>query len=508
MHYLVYIRYLWPNHLDWNYFFSCARYNEAIEPYEKCLSIGKDIGNDRVINNGLCNLGRVYQGLGHIEKAKEFFKEAVETPRPAQAHWCDTEDFRFNGHYLLGKIAVEEKNWAEAKMHFKAVIPSCEDLRKSIQDSPFKITFNDTQRKPFQYLQHVMLEEGKEMDALDVAERGRGRDFYDKVESEIPKPLDSVEGLVELIKGQGISVLFISTLEDVGKLCMWFISSDGSLLKQLSIPYSKCTQLLEKHCEELRNSQGRHEIEFRGTPDTMCPLMEKAFELVKRDLQQKCKVTSAPNQEMREEESAQKTARDNATNAGLSDSNRKQGIEDTQKPPTSSSQQNYLLSDLIERLSEVIVNPFVKEFENLVNDRTTNDFPRLLIIPQGKTFNIPFAALKLHGKPLCNYVTIIEAFSFNSFAYFTKESEAKARKCNPKNALIVGNPTHPKNLPQAEEEAKEISRFLDVNPLIGSQATKKAVLERLHSAQLMHFACHGLTEGNGLVLACNGGICR
>ena len=81
-----------------------------------------------------------------------------------------------------------------------------------------KITFNDTQRKPFQCLQHVMLEEGKKLEALVVAEKGRGRDFFDKIEGEFCTQLDFEEVLLDMIKSRSIAVLFISTLEEVGKL--------------------------------------------------------------------------------------------------------------------------------------------------------------------------------------------------------------------------------------------------------------------------------------------------
>ena len=139
-----------------------GKYKEAIKPYEECLRLGKEATNYRVINNGLCNLGRAYQGIGDVEEAKKYFMQAIETLRPSKAFWCDTEDFRFSGDYLLAKLVLlNENNSDEAAKQFIEVIKRCETLRKRIQDSPIKITFNDTQRKPYQYLQHILLESGK-----------------------------------------------------------------------------------------------------------------------------------------------------------------------------------------------------------------------------------------------------------------------------------------------------------------------------------------------------------
>ena len=464
-----------------------GRYDEAIEPCKKCLQIGREAKNDRVINNGLCNLGRAYQGLGDIEEAKRNFKEAIETPRPPKAYWCDTEDFRFSGDYLLAKLFLNEENLEEAKKQFEKTIKRCEMLRKRIQDSRAKIIFNETQRKPFQYLQHVLLEQDKKLEALVVAEKGRARDFCDKTEGEIRTQLDSEELLLKMIKRRSIAVLFISTLDEVGKLCLWFISSEGKLLKQWYIPYTKCDDMFTELCVALYRTQGRHEIEFRGTTEEECSLINKALELIKHD--------EPGNSD------ANSSLLDTTGTSFSTRISRAQASECTQEQL--SSEENYTLSDLIDTLSELILSPFREELEQLVSKRTTNDMPRLLIIPQGQTFNIPFAALKLNNNPLCNHVTIIEAFSFNSFAYSTTKSEKRATTSDLKKALIVGNPTHQKDLPRAEEEARSIAEFLDVTPLVKNKATKEAVMEQLPSAPLIHFACHGETGGKGLALACN-----
>ena len=525
-------------------------YDEAIEPYKKCLKIGVDAGDYRVINNGLCNLGRAYLGLGDIEKAKEYFTKAVNTPRPPEAYWCDTEEFRFSGDYLLAKLAVKERNWEEAKKHLIEVIKRCETLRKSIQDSPIKITFNDTQRKPVQYLQHVLLEEGKEMEALAVAEKGRGRDFFDKTEGEYCTQLDSVEVLLEMIKSQGIAVLFISALEEVGNLCLWFISSEGKLLKQRSIPIIKCNEIFTSLHGALYRTQGRHEIEFKGTMNKEYSIINEAIELVNHidstqnndnnseKLQNKNDLEKVPSiddnskkpennddnlkkPENNDENSEQCQKKyDNSENSQKSNKNlslvnetvkktkeqeascstnesRKPGSAlKTQQP---SSERNHSLSELIDQLSELILIPVQEELESLIGKRSNDEAERLLVIPQGTTFNIPFSALKLNAKRLCDQLTIIEAFSLHSFVHSTTESKENVKQRDLGTALIVGNPTN--DLPRAEEEAIRIAELFGVTPLLGKQATKKTVMEKLPNARLIHFACHGESEGKALVLA-------
>ena len=56
-------------------------------------------------------------------------------------------------------------------------------------------------------------------------------------------------------------------------------------------------------------------------------------------------------------------------------------------------------------------------------------------------------------------------------------------------------------LPFARKEAEMIGALLGVQPLLGCQATKQAVLEAMRSASLIHFAAHGNAERGEIVLA-------
>ena len=56
-------------------------------------------------------------------------------------------------------------------------------------------------------------------------------------------------------------------------------------------------------------------------------------------------------------------------------------------------------------------------------------------------------------------------------------------------------------LPGARMEAEMIGRLLGVEPLLGKDATKRAVLERMHSVSLIHFAAHGYEERGEIALS-------
>ena len=79
-------------------------------------------------------------------------------------------------------------------------------------------------------------------------------------------------------------------------------------------------------------------------------------------------------------------------------------------------------------------------------------------------------------------------------------------------ALIVGDPEvrdvsykgclgNLSRLPCAREEAEMIGTLIRAEPLLGKQATKEAVLQRIHSVILIHFAAHGDAERGEIALS-------
>ena len=56
-------------------------------------------------------------------------------------------------------------------------------------------------------------------------------------------------------------------------------------------------------------------------------------------------------------------------------------------------------------------------------------------------------------------------------------------------------------LPSARRDAESIGRLLGVQLLLGEHATKRDVLQRIHSVSLIHFAAHGDAERGEIALA-------
>ncbi|MBE9029157.1 CHAT domain-containing protein [filamentous cyanobacterium LEGE 11480] len=135
----------------------------------------------------------------------------------------------------------------------------------------------------------------------------------------------------------------------------------------------------------------------------------------------------------------------------------------------------------------------------IAQDLPRDSTQKVIFMPQGSLFYVPFAALEdAAGKVLLEKHTIAVAPSIQSLALTAK---LKQRDPGQGATLIVGNPTMPSldgltlaPLPGAEREAKAVGTMLNITPLIGAQATKAAVLQQITRAPIVHFATHGLLD--------------
>ncbi|KXJ14360.1 Tetratricopeptide repeat protein 28 [Exaiptasia diaphana] len=148
----------------------------------------------------------------------------------------------------------------------------------------------------------------------------------------------------------------------------------------------------------------------------------------------------------------------------------------------------------LEVLSRRLLSPVINQL--------THD--EVIIIPDGPLFTVPFAALQdpLTGKYLSETKLIRLAPSLTTLKILQESSDENyAKLCSFKSgALIIGNPTG--DLPGAEKEAVEIGNLLGVQPLIGKQATKEVILEKLkRDVSVIHFAAHGRDKNGQILLA-------
>ena len=162
-------------------------------------------------------------------------------------------------------------------------------------------------------------------------------------------------------------------------------------------------------------------------------------------------------------------------------------------------------NDTLRELYDVMIAPI----SHLIEDE------ELIIVPDGSSFLIPYAALvDQKSRYLSETLRIRLAPSLTSLRLLI---DCPEERHSTSGALLVGDPwietvrlksqkKKPRRytqLPGAEKEVKMIGQILNVEPLMGKNATKDQVLRKLHSVSLVHIAAHGSAERGEILLSPN-----
>ncbi|XP_022785466.1 uncharacterized protein LOC111325817 [Stylophora pistillata] len=139
-----------------------------------------------------------------------------------------------------------------------------------------------------------------------------------------------------------------------------------------------------------------------------------------------------------------------------------------------------------------------------IADRIQNR--EVVLVPEGSMAMVPFAALQDDsGKYLSDSCRVRIIPSLSTLKLILDSPENYHSQTG---ALIVGDPqvshvTPLWQLKAARQEAREIANLLEVEPLLGEQATKEEVLRRIPVVCLIHIAAHGDAERGEIACAPN-----
>jgi CHAT domain-containing protein len=146
-------------------------------------------------------------------------------------------------------------------------------------------------------------------------------------------------------------------------------------------------------------------------------------------------------------------------------------------------------------LSASLLNPF-----HDVLDR----HERVVIVPYGELHRLPFGALRWKGGWLAEHKALSHLPSASVIGALPPLRGTRQKGVTGGAVLAVGGPEKMayqtsdgevrelEALPGAQDEAQYVARTLGGTPLIGPDATKRAVLEELPTHSVFHFATHGI----------------
>ena len=128
--------------------------------------------------------------------------------------------------------------------------------------------------------------------------------------------------------------------------------------------------------------------------------------------------------------------------------------------------------------------------------------PEVIIVPDRRLYKVPFAALsEKEGAEYLSETHRIRVIPSLTTLKIIQDSPEDYHSNT--GALIIGNPKVDwlPPLPGARKEAEMVGRLVGVPPLVEEKATKQAVLERISSVSLIHFAAHGNAERGEIALS-------
>ncbi|MBG1271501.1 tetratricopeptide repeat protein [Nostoc sp. WHI] len=464
-----------------NIYISQGKYNEAIQDLSQALAIDKNASS---VAKTRVNLANIYYSLGDYNKATQYYKEvtefipsealgglgnvyfalgdtakAIDFHQQSLAKAKQNEDKEAEGNALnnVANALRQAGKLPEAEKHLRDAIAIWENLRLTLDDAN-KISIFEKQTRTYRLLQEVLIAQNKITEALEISERGRARAFIDLLNKRLsPNPTEqskvtalNIEQIKQIAKNENATLVQYSIITDEFKVNGKPQTQDSELYIWVIKPTG--------------------EITFNRSD--LKPLWQK------------------------ENTNLKKLVDKTRFSMGLRDI-KSRGLRNIKVSAAEGVKQG----DRLQRLHDFLIKPIADILSNNPNDR-------VIFIPQGELFLVPFPALQYdQDKYLIEKHTILTAPSIQVLD-FTSKQQRRVEKLNGK-SLIVGNPIMPKvelepgkppeqlnNLPWAEKESKDIAEILKTQALTGKEASKTAILQKISQARIIHFATHGLLDDN------------
>ncbi|WP_096665964.1 CHAT domain-containing protein [Dolichospermum compactum] len=429
--------------------YALGDYTKAIEYHTSRLAITREIKDRRGEGQSLANLGLAYTALGEYTKAIEYLTSSLAIAR-------EIKDIQGEGRSLnnLGLAFYESGNLPQAETTLYTGIEVWESIRGKLgNNDSYKVSIFEEQARTYRLLQKVLITQNKTHEALEISERGRARAFVELLTSRlsntntsqtsqpaVDKPTISL--LQKIAKQQNATLVQYSIIPDTFKI-------DGK----------EQTKESELYIWVIKPTG---EITFRKSD--LKPLWQK----------------------------------ENTTLAKLVDNSRESiGVTRRGGIVVSVDPNAAPVKGRFQRLHELLITPIA----DLLPKKDTE---RVVFIPQSQLFLVPFPALQDEkGKYLIEKHTILTAPSIQVLDLTHKRKNALKKSGVGREILVVGNPTMPKNpitneqespLPGAEREAVKIAELLKTQAMTGNKATKTAIVQKMPTARIIHFATHGFID--------------
>ena len=451
-------------------YFSLGEFAQARKCDEQALEISRETGNKKgemIINN---NLGSLNLSQYEFHKALECFERALGiSVQMGDLHGKSTSQCNIAMVYMVCKETPK------ALSYLHECIKSLEEMRGSIGESEhFKIGFSDKNVTSYQLMIIVLLKLGYEDKALSVLELTRGRSLAELMATQyFCQHLPDFDrnrwiDFANVIQWKSCTCLSLCLLH--AHFLFWILKAGRKIMFKEVV--SKMGQSIVSRDASAQSCidklVGQAVRMFTGVSGKQCEDRSLHF--------------------LYGPQAVEPQVAENLANLRLIEEDSDEENNEGREPASLKLLYNMLVSPVADRL----------------------EASEILIVPDRSLFKVPFAALMDESGEYLSEKYIIRFAPSLTTLKFIQDSPADYHSGT--GALIVGDPdvgtvrhqgrkVFISRLPFAKKEVEMIGQLLDVHPLIGKQANKEKVLQKIHSVGLIHIAAHGDAERGSIALS-------
>ncbi|MBD1910371.1 MULTISPECIES: CHAT domain-containing tetratricopeptide repeat protein [unclassified Leptolyngbya] len=430
----------------------------AQDYFERSLSLMRQMGDRRGEGIALGSLALAADIAGDNTKAIELYQQSIELSRGVGDRVREGQ-----GLSNLGIAQYEQGDLTDAANSLLDAVEIWESLRPGLNEAD-QVSLFETQMSAYRVLQQVLIDLKRYDDALEISERGRARTFVELVarrfSAQAAEQLDTAPPNLEEIRQiarQADATLVQYSLLVGDRIAIWVIQPDGTIsYRETSLA---AVDAEDASVQELVEDTRVAAAQGRGRAAT-APILDR---LVR---------------------GTREAVLENTDNSRA-----------TGPPPDASTSRRS--SRRLQRLHQLLIDP-------IVDLLPTDPEKRVIFIPQGSLFLVPFAALQDENLSyLIERHTLLTAPAIQVLGLTHTQQERLASQPAANPALVVGNPVMPTvgsppetlpPLPNAEAEAREISQLLHHSALVGAQATEGRVVQQMGQSRIIHLATHGFLD--------------
>jgi tetratricopeptide (TPR) repeat protein len=400
-------------------YMSLGQASKALEFRQQALAIQKEVGDRPGEAISLNNLGVIYGYLGQRSKALEFYQQALALLNETAAATGTNSFPSANKSLFLSNIGLSYLALGQYEKATKALFDSIEIkefLRIGLKDID-KVSIFETQADTYSQLQNVLITQNKVDTALEIAERSRARAFVELLARRFSTPSTkltinppSIEKIKQIAKEQNATLVEYSIIEDIFNIQ----SLEQFQESELFIWVIKPNGEVAFRKADLKPLWQQHNT-------TLVDLVSKSRRQLNRT------------------------------------SRRLQGVNRIgQAQPSPGTQQLHQL--LIEPIADLL---------------PTDPEARVIFLPQGALFLVPFAALQdTKGNYLIEKHTILTAPAIQVLDLTHQRRQYVPGTA--KDVLLVGNPTMPSVPPKLGEKPEALPQLPNADTKLQSNVESRA----------------------------------